>query len=252
MAERNLKYMSGALAYEVHGDAKDAEVAYQKLREVTESYGGKPLGLRNYTVLNHTPAGYPNQCQHYCYDVYTGEPEFVEFAKKCCIPQSGSGSAETDQEAFYVTPYDIGWGYLVNFNHEFVGKEALIEIKKNQPKKMVTLEWNADDVADVFASQFRGKDVTPYDPIETYHDDYNGSTRGPVHGDWVTIDGEKVGISTGRAFAFYEQRMISLSSIKKEYAIEGNEVRIQWGRPGHPVKEIRAKIAPFPYYGSVK
>lgn len=42
--------------------------------------------------------------------------------------------------------------------------------------------------------------------------------------------------------------MISLAFIEKEYAVEGNEVVLLWGTPGNPQKEIRAKIAQFPYY----
>ena len=240
--------MSGGLAYEVHGDAKDAETALIRLREVTEKFGGKMQGFRNYTYLNHTPAGYPNQFQHFCYDLYSGDPGLAAFAKENCPPQYGTGSAEEDQEAFHVTPYDIGWGYLVNMNHDFVGKEALMAAKQAQKKQMVTLEWNADDVADVFASQFRGQDVQPYDPLEAYTPNYNGGLPIPTRGDWVVADGEKIGIAVGRTYAFYEQRMISLASIKKEYAVEGKELTILWGRKGFPVKEIRARVAPFPYY----
>ena len=147
-----------------------------------------------------------------------------------------------------MTPYDIGWGYLVNMNHDFVGKEALMAAKQAQKKQMVTLEWNADDVADVFASQFHGQDVQPYDPLEAYTPNYNGGLPIPTRGDWVVADGEKIGIAVGRTYAFYEQRMISLASIRKEYAVEGKELTILWGRKGFPVKEIRARVAPFPYY----
>lgn len=242
--------MSGGLAYELHGAAEDAEAAYTKLREITEKYGGKMQGFRNYVYLNHTPAGYPNQFQHFCYDVYNDcDPKLAAFAKENCPPQFFAGSAQDEQNAMHVTPYDIGWGYLVNFNHDFVGKEALAKAKAAKAKKMVTLEWNADDVADVFASQFRGRDVTPYDPIEAYHDSYNGSSSMPTRGDWVVAgDGTKIGVACGRTYAFYEQHMISLCSMKTEYAVEGAEYKVLWGRPGYPVKEIRVKVAQFPYY----
>lgn len=239
--------MSGALAYEVHGAAKDAEVAYTKIREVLEEFGGKAQGVRSYGILNHTPAGYPNQLQHYAYAVLTSDPGLAEFEKKFGILMSLDGSAVANPEMFYVTPFDVGWGYLVNFDHDFMGKEALMKIKENPPKKAVTLEWNTDDVADVFASQFRGKDVTPYDQIEK-HSVLADAANVAIRGDLVLADGKTIGIASGRTFAYYERRMISLAFIDKEYAVEGKELIVLWGAPGHPQKEIRATVAQFPYY----
>lgn len=239
--------MSGCLAYEMHGAAKDAEVVYTKLREVTEKYGGKMLGSRHYIVLNHTPAGYPNQAIHYLYDHYSGEPDFVEFTRKNCFPQIPQGSAIVQPELLHVTPYDVGWGYLVNMDHDFVGKEALMEIKKSSPRQAVTLEWNTEDVGEVFMSQFRGREVEPYEPIEAYHDFYNAGTSG-FRGDLVLAGDKVIGSATGRCYAFYERHMISLAFIAKEYAVEGTELEVLWGRPEYPQKRIRAKVARFPYY----
>ncbi|MCR4435875.1 MAG: aminomethyl transferase family protein [Clostridiales bacterium] len=239
--------MSGALAYEVHGAAKDAEVAYKRIREVLEEFGGKPQGVRNYGILNHTPAGYPNQLQHYAYPLLTSDPGLAEFAKKACFMMPLSGSAADDPEAFYVSPYDVGWGYLVNFDHDFMGKEALMKIKQNPQKKVVTLEWNTEDVGDVFMSQFRGRDVEPYDSIEQ-HSVLSDATNVSIRGDFVLADGKKIGIASGRTFAYYERRMISLAFIDIEYAEEGKELTVLWGPSSRPQKEIRATVARFPYY----
>jgi glycine cleavage system aminomethyltransferase T len=238
--------MSGALAYEVHGDANDAEAAYTRIREVLEEFGGKLQGVRNYCTVNHTPAGYPNQFIHYQYALLSSGSTLAEFIKKFGFMLPLEGSAADNPEAFFVTPYDIGWGYLVNFDHEFMGKEALRNIKQNPLKKPVTLEWNPEDVGDVFNSQFRGKDVEPYDPIE-YIAVGDGIYSG-LSGDYVLAEGKKIGISTGRTFAFYERRMVSLAFINKEYAQEGKDLKVLWGNPGHPQKEIRVTVARFPYY----
>ena len=238
--------MSGALAYEVHGDPKDAETAYTRIREVLEEFGGKPQGIRNYPLLNHTPAGYPNQQQHYQYDHMASGSAYAEFVKKYCIMLPMKGSAMGNIESFYVNPYDIGWGYLVNFDHDFMGKEALMKVKKNPSKQIVTLEWNPEDIGDVFVSQFRGSNFEPYAPIE-----YFGSGDGlypSINGDYVLAGGKTIGLSTGRTYAFYERRMISLGIISKEYAQEGKELKILWGDPGNPQKEIRVNVVKFPYY----
>ena len=238
--------MSGALAYEVHGNAEHGEIVYAKIREVLEAFGGKPQGIGSYGIINHTTAGYPNQMQHYIYPFAECEEGLASFMKMAGISLTPYGSAADNKELYYVTPYDIGWGYLVNFNHDFIGKEALAEIKKNPPRTIVTLEWNAQDVGEIFASQFSGEDVEPYDPIHLVAD--GDMQKMTVRGDYVVCDGKKVGITVGRTHAYFERRMVSLAYIDPAYAEDGKDVIIRWGDIGHPVKEVRAKVARFPYY----
>ena len=240
--------MSGALAYEVHGSADTAEEVYCKLLEVTKKYGGMPLGSYNYSILNHTPGGYPNQLQHYPYALLTSGEQLADFAKKYCMLFPLRGSAMNDPLYCEVTPYDVGWGNRINFNHDFMGKEALMKIKEERNfKKAVTLEWNTEDVGDVFMSQFRGQDEEPYDQIDCISALDSYETFG-IHCDYVEKDGEKIGFASGRTYAFYERRMISLAFIDPKYAEEGTEVEVIWGEPGHRVKRIRATVARFPYY----
>lgn len=242
--------MTGALAYEMHGDENDAETAFVKLREILFKYGGKLQGARNYPVIQHTPAGYPNQFQHFWYPFLSSGEGLAEFAKKIggqIVPYIGSAS--DNDENFYVTPYDLGWEKLISFDKDdFMGRDALLALSQKTPRTMVTLEWNADDVGEIFTSQFRGKDVVPYEQIEHINSISDASQGGIIRGDYVLVNGEKVGVSTGKTYAFYENRMISLASIDLEYAKEGTDVVILWGTPGMPQKEIRAKVAKFPYF----
>lgn len=240
--------MSGALAYEVHGAAEHADIVYNRIRTVLEKYGGKAQGVRNYGIVNHTPAGYANQVQHYLNPYFEGDPKLAAFLQDKAYPMPVKGSAADDRNNFYLTPYDVGWGFLVNFDHDFIGKAALEKIASNPPKKMVTLEWNTEDVGDVFMSQFRGKDVDFYDPIEDHTPNADATDGAFVRGDYVLADGKKIGVATGKTYAYYERRMISLAALDAQYAVEGQEVIVLWGSEGFPKKEIRAVVARFPYY----
>lgn len=244
--------MTGALAYEVHGAAKNAEMAYKKLREVLFKYGGKLQGARNYVQIQHTPAGYPNQFQHFWYPFQSSGVGLAEFAEKIGgLNAPFAGSASDNNENFYSTPYDLGWEKLISFNKDdFIGKKALMEIAQKPSRTMVTLEWNADDVADVFASQFRGTDVEPYEQIEHISGISDASQGAAIRGDYVLVDDQKIGVATGKTYSFYEQRMISLASIDQKYAKEGTVVVVLWGSPGTPQKKIRAKVARFPYFNA--
>lgn len=241
--------MSGALAYEVHGAAEHAEAAYKRLREVVLEFGGKLQGARNYATILHTPGGYPNQFQHFWYPYMSSGAGLAEFSKHISASLKYLGSASDDEENFYATPYELGWGYLVNFDKDdFMGKDALLAASKKKARKMVTLEWNTEDVGDVFMSQFKGTAVEPYEQIEHISAIADASFGVNMRADYVVVNGKKVGIATGKTYAFYERRMISLASIDEEYSAEGTDVIVVWGTPGHPQKEIRAKVARFPYY----
>lgn len=112
---------------------------------------------------------------------------------------------------------------------------------------MVSLEWNADDIAEVFVSQFRGEGEQPYRFIEQPTDaDY---WMGPnVHHDYVLdADGNKIGTSMGHQNACYFRRMISIASIDRDFAELGTEVYVLWGNPDERQIKIRATVARYPY-----
>lgn len=160
-----------------------------------------------------------------------------------------TGSVGDELEIRFKTPYDVGWGFLVNFNHDFIGKQALEEFSKNPKTKLVTLEWNPDDLGEIFASQFRGRDVEPYEsiddrPVDIY---FNCGLSFVYHADKVMDGNKMIGTSTGRLNSIYYRKMISLGFIDKEYAIEGKELTVIWGRSGIPQKPIRVKVVRTPY-----
>jgi len=131
-------------------------------------------------------------------------------------------------------------------------KEALTEIAKYPPRTVVTHEWNADDIADVHASQLRGLDEEPYMPIDVtgpldvmfdsgVPDPATGFPKTKdYHADLVTtLDGVEIGFSAGRVINTTYRRMISLGLINREYVSLGTELMVVWGNPGTRQKRIR-------------
>jgi glycine cleavage system aminomethyltransferase T len=242
--------MSGALAYEVHGHSSLAREAYQELREATEAAGGRPQGFWNYSLVNHTNGGYPNQIIHFLPPYRESGAELAAYLDQIIPFDIGlHGSASDEKSNGWVTPYDVGWGYVVNFDHEFQGKAALQAIAANPPRTPVTLEWNADDIGTVYSAQFRGEDAVVYDrmsndPVIAIEDYAVGRMRV----DYVLADGKKVGLAVGRTPSFDNNTMISLAWLDTEYATEGQELAVLWGDVGHPQFEIQARVARFPYY----
>lgn len=245
--------MSGTLAYEIHGPMEDANEVYSKIWEAGQEFGIKKMGFVAY-VMQHTEGGFPNINLHYPMPWFESDPGLAEYLT--AHPELAyfnanrvlAGSMGDDLENRFVTPYDVGWGFLVNFNHDFMGKEALLAISQNPRKTVVTLEWNADDVGAVYASQFKGQDVPASEPIDYLPLDVDfNSFRWTYRNDKVLADGVQIGHTGLRTNSYYYQRMLSLAFIDKDYSQEGREVTVIWGTPGTPQKEIRATIARFPY-----
>lgn len=246
--------MSGTLAYEIHGDMTDADIVYSKIWENAAPTGAKKLGNVAY-CMNHTEAGFPNINMHYPLPWYE-DPELAAYLNERMgagyynMNRILLGSVGQDVEKRFKNPYQCGWGHKVKFDHDFVGRNALEKIAQEDKTRLVTLEWNADDVADIYASQFRGGDVEPYYNIDDRPNDIYFNVQGfefYYHADLVFSDGKEIGTSAGRLKSVYYKRMISLGFIDKEYAVEGKELTVLWGAPNTKQKEVRVTVARCPY-----
>ncbi len=58
-------------------------------------------------------------------------------------------------EDYYLTPWDLGYGHILKFDHEFIGREALEAKAKEPHRRKVTLVWNPEDVARVHLQRDR-------------------------------------------------------------------------------------------------
>jgi glycine cleavage system aminomethyltransferase T len=248
--------MAGGLAYEVHGSTSDTETVYRAIWEAGQPFGLVKQGQVAY-LMQHTEAGFPNINLHYPLPWYE-EPDMAAYFDTQPMQNFYNkyrrfyGSVGPDAEARFVTPYQVGWGKMVDFNHDFIGKEALQREAEADHWAAVTLVWNEEDVADVVASKYRGRDVEPYDriddrPFDIYFN-LGGEPGFAYHADWILADGQRIGTSTGRINSVYYRRMISLGFIDKRHAAEGTKLTVLWGRPGTPQKEIRVTVGRYPYF----
>jgi vanillate/3-O-methylgallate O-demethylase len=162
----------------------------------------------------------------------------------------GGSFYSDDITDYYLTPYDLGYGPFVKFDHDFIGREALEKMADKQKRKKVTLVWNGDDIAKAFGSLFHaGGDITKYIdlPLANY------ST---LPYDKVLKGGKTVGLSTYTGYTYNERAMVSLAVVDIEQSEPGTEVTLVWGEEGrgstkptverHAQTEIRATVAPVP------
>lgn len=252
--------MTGNLAYEMHGPITELHEVYTALWVAGEPHGLRKQGQRAY-VMSHTEGGNPNILMHYPMPSYESEFGTYRGFSDYLASHPGfdalsgnkdrilAGSVGDELDVRFVTPYDVGWGNLVKFTHDFPGKEALQELADHpeRQRRVVTLEWNAEDIADIYRSQFEGEDVEPYDLIEERPNDVYLEGPWTYHADWVQSGDQRVGISAVRGISAYYRRMISLGFIDPRFADLGTELTVLWGAPGHPQKAVRATVARYPY-----
>ena len=161
----------------------------------------------------------------------------------------------TDIENYYVTPWDLGYGRFIKFDHDFIGREALEEMASTEQRTRVTLVWDPSDLGKVFASQFT--DGPRYKSL-----DFPVSYYGWPHFDEVRANGKLVGLSCHAGYSNNEAAMLSLTMIDQAYAEPGTEVTVVWGEPNggsrkphvelHEQIEIRATVAPAPYASATR
>ena len=59
----------------------------------------------------------------------------------------GGSFVSKNIEDYYLTPYEIGYGPFVKFDHDFIGREALEKMNGGKGgRRKVTLAWNGEDV----------------------------------------------------------------------------------------------------------
>ena len=239
--------MAGTLSYELRSDEEHASAVYDALYQVGKArYDMKRLGWRTYYV-NHTEGGYAQvTCgfEQACdYD-----EAFLATGTNLCPPTYSGSYDPEDHRARLRTPAECGWDWMAKFDHDFVGREA-VEAEKASPKRtIVTLEWNDDDVVDIFASQYRDEEPYKYMEMPIAPQGANG-----CHADRVLdLEGNVIGVSSAAVFSKYYQHEISQTTIDIDQAQIGNEVIVEWGDFGGRIKQVHAKVERYPYLQLVR
>jgi syringate O-demethylase len=162
----------------------------------------------------------------------------------------GGSFVSDDVEDYYFSPWDLGYGRFVRFDHEFIGRAALKEVSPNPSRTKVTLALSNEDVVSVVGSQLepgpRAKFMEFPSAVYAMH---------PY--DAVLVNGETVGVSTWIGYSSNERKMLTLAVLDSKYAEPGTEVTLLWGEEDggtaksaverHQQYEIRAVVGPVPF-----
>lgn len=239
--------MAGQPGFELFGPWADRNTVREAILREGEAFDLVLVGARAYSSANLESAWVPSPLPA----IFTGAraEAYLEWLPANRIG-SLAGSFDSDNiEDYYLTPYDLGYGRTVKFDHDFVGRDALERLAEQPQRVKVTLVWNADDVAAIQRSQY--EPGTPAKFIE-----FPKARYGVYQVDRVERDGAVVGISHDAGYITGEQVFVSLASVDAEIAEPGTEVTVVWGespvstKPAvehHRQATVRATVAPAPY-----
>jgi vanillate/3-O-methylgallate O-demethylase len=243
--------MAGAPGLEVWGPYEEREEVKAAIVEAGADFGLHQVGARAYATNTLESGWIPSPLPA----VYTGA-EMKAYRE--WLPASGyegtaalGGSfASNNIEDYYVTPYEMGYGPFVKFDHDFIGRTALEKAAAAPQRKKVTFAWQKEDVLKSFASMFES-DADPYKYIDLPLSNYASASY-----DMIQREGKTVGLSMFGGYSFNERSMLSLGIVDADVAV-GTEVTLIWGEEGGGTKKttverhkplaIRAIVSPVPY-----
>jgi syringate O-demethylase len=248
--------MAGQPGWELFGPWDKEAAVREALVEAGQEFGLRQVGGRAYSSNTLESGWIPSPLPA----VYSGESlrEYREW-----LPASGyEGSASLggsfysdDIEDYYFTPWDLGYGSYVKFDHDFIGREALERMADDDHRVKVTLALDDDDVTNTIGTMFGRGDRAKFI-------DWPSAVYCMHPFDRVTVDGETVGLSTWIGYSANEGKMLTLAVVDPKYAEPGTEVTFVWGEEGggsskptvepHVQTEMRATVSPVPYVEVVR
>lgn len=238
--------MAGRPGFELFGPWDDGAHVLDAILDAGDGLGVVRAGAKAYSTANlesgwipsPTPAVFGDQMKAY-----------REWLAADALGSLGGSMDSDDITDYYVTPYDIGYGRAVRFDHDFVGREALEHVAERPGQAKVTLVWHPDDVSAAVRSQ-----CEPGTPAKFM--EFPKARYALFQADKVLSDGEQVGISMDVGYIANERAFVSLATLDTAVSKPGTQVRVLWGeqpnsdKPAveeHRQVEIRATVAPAPY-----
>jgi len=243
--------MAGQPGFELFGPFADGEAVRQALIEAGKEFGLTLVGGRTYSSNTLESGWIPSPLPA----VYTGEAlrpyrEWLSANSYEGKTSIGGSYVPESIEGYYLTPWDLGYGPFVKFDHDFIGREALEKIANGPHRQKVTLHLDTEDLVRTMSSMLQEGDRAKY--IE-----FPSAVYSMHPYDQVLVDGKPAGISTWIGYSAGEGAMLALAIMDPAYAEPGTQVTLVWGEPNggtrkptvepHVQTEIKATVSPVPF-----
>lgn len=244
--------MVGRPGWELFGPWDEGQAVREAIVKAGQEFGIRQVGSRAYPTTCLESGWIPSPLPA----IYSGESmkgyrQWLTGQSYEAMASLGGSFYSNSIGDYYLTPYDLGYGSLVKFDHDFIGRAALERMAGTQTRRKVTLVWNGDDFARTFGTLCRedGEIAKFVDlPLANY---------ATLPYDKVLHGGGIVGLSTYTGYTYNERAMVSLGMIDLQHSEPGTQLMLIWGEEGggsakptverHVQTEIRVTVAPAPF-----
>lgn len=140
--------MAGEPGFEIYGAWGDQQAVRQALERTGEKYNMRKVGALAYSTTAQESGWIPMPLPA----IYHSEEmkpyrEWLNNYFLETIASLGGSFVSDDITDYYVDPIELGYKGLIDFNRDFIGRDALLEKANNQRRTKVTLEWVDEDAA---------------------------------------------------------------------------------------------------------
>jgi syringate O-demethylase len=243
--------MAGQPGFEFFGPWEDYGAVHTALVEAGKAFGMALVGGRAYSSNTLESGWIPSPFPA----IYTGD-ELKRYRQwlganayegKCSV---GGSYVPATIEGYYTTPWDLGYGPFVKFDHAFIGRAALQKMAPGPHRTKVTLALDNEDVMRVQSSALSKGERAKFM-------EYPSSVYAMHPFDCVLSGGKTVGLSTWIGYSANEGKFLTLAMMEPGFEKVGTDVSLLWGEPDggtskptvepHVQTEIKAVVAPVPY-----
>jgi vanillate/3-O-methylgallate O-demethylase len=243
--------MAGAPGLEIWGPYDEYDEVRETIVAAGKDFGLLQAGARCYSSNTLESGWIPSPLPA----VYTGAKmkpyrEWLPAGGYEGTASIGGSYVSKRIEDYYLTPYALGYGPLVKFDHDFIGREALEKMANTPHRKKVTFAWNAQDLLKIFASL-----LAPGEANLKYFD-FPNCNYATSSFDQVLLNGKLAGFSMFGGYSYNERTVLSLGVVDPDIQI-GDVLTLVWGEEGggtgkltvepHQQVEIRVRVSPTPY-----
>ncbi len=229
--------VTGEIGYEflMRTDTGRAHELWRKIRDTGRDFGLRELGFKA-QMVGHTETGIATVIRDFL--PARGKPEAMRKMLRYWMSAEELAAIDWDIREQLCSPGELGWGYTVDLRKsQFHGREALArEADRGGPtRRLMGLEWNSEDMAELYAAQFRDAPAAP--PPDLPYGQFRVLFLKVLEGGWVS----------GYAYSPTLRRMISLARLDRRLE-PGAEVQVAWGGfSDEPTARIRAKVVALPF-----